>query len=219
MRAESGRGSNPREARFAVRSSTDSSNDMNTPGSLYRRAPLIKNSIPRIVLPLPGPPQTSVGRPRGSPPPVISSRPWIPVGDLGTKLGRAGCCAVLGLMDACRSGSSGFLSTPRTLERGVTRPYLDLTASCGAGRGACLVKLSPSENTSKKITGDFEVADRCHVARSGLSGLSGTSPHSDPRSVRPLPETRTGTRRRPGSAAGRRRGPRCDRRWWEGSGS
>jgi hypothetical protein len=35
-------------------------------------------------LPQPVGPQTSVGRPFGSPPPVISSSPWMPVGDLGS---------------------------------------------------------------------------------------------------------------------------------------
>src|SRR6478609_9471619 len=44
----------------------------------------MRNSIARIVLPQPGPPQISVGRPFGSPPPVISSSPRMPVGDLGT---------------------------------------------------------------------------------------------------------------------------------------
>jgi hypothetical protein len=34
-------------------------------------------------MPQPAPPHTSVGRPRGNPPPVISSRPWMPVGHLG----------------------------------------------------------------------------------------------------------------------------------------
>ena len=33
----------------------------------------------KSVLPHPGPPHTSVGRPSGSPPPVISSKPSIPV--------------------------------------------------------------------------------------------------------------------------------------------
>ena len=36
-----------------------------------------------VVLPLPAAPHTRVGRPVGSPPPVISSRPTTPVGDLG----------------------------------------------------------------------------------------------------------------------------------------
>ena len=35
------------------------------------------------LLPQPAPPQMSVGLPRGSPPPVISSRPEMPVGHLG----------------------------------------------------------------------------------------------------------------------------------------
>jgi hypothetical protein len=75
LRAASGRGSKPSDAKFRARSSMDSSNDRNTPGSSNWRAPLIKNSIERIVLPHPGPPQMSVGRPRGNPPPVISSSP------------------------------------------------------------------------------------------------------------------------------------------------
>ena len=36
--------------------------------------------MPRRVLPQPALPQTRVGRPRGKPPPVISSRPAMPVG-------------------------------------------------------------------------------------------------------------------------------------------
>ena len=36
------------------------------------------------VLPQPALPQTSVGLPCGRPPPVISSRPWMPVGHLGS---------------------------------------------------------------------------------------------------------------------------------------
>ena len=39
--------------------------------------------MPSSVLPQPAPPQTRVGRPRGRPPSVISSSPWIPVGHLG----------------------------------------------------------------------------------------------------------------------------------------
>jgi hypothetical protein len=36
------------------------------------------------VLPQPEVPQISVSRPLGNPPPVISSNPWMPVGDLGS---------------------------------------------------------------------------------------------------------------------------------------
>jgi hypothetical protein len=39
------------------------------------------------VLPHPGPPQTRVVRPRGRPPQVISSSPWIPVGTFSSRPG------------------------------------------------------------------------------------------------------------------------------------
>src|SRR6185503_17177365 len=38
-----------------------------------------------MLLPQPALPQTSVGRPLGKPPPVISSRPFMPVGDFGNE--------------------------------------------------------------------------------------------------------------------------------------
>ena len=44
----------------------------------------------KSVLPLPAPPQTSVGRPRGTPPNVISSRPVMPVGAFDSDCARAG---------------------------------------------------------------------------------------------------------------------------------
>src|SRR5688500_2295524 len=52
---------------------------MKTPGSPYSTAPCTRNSVANIVLPQPAAPHTSVGRPRGKPPLVTSSRPWIPV--------------------------------------------------------------------------------------------------------------------------------------------
>src|SRR5271169_2560263 len=58
---------------------------MNTPGSPNTTAPRTRNSAANSVLPQPAPPHTSVGRPRGNPPPVISSRPWMPVGHLGKR--------------------------------------------------------------------------------------------------------------------------------------
>src|SRR5882672_6636199 len=58
---------------------------MKTPGSPNCIAPRTRNSAANRVLPQPAPPQTSVGRPRGNPPPVISSRPWMPVGHLGKR--------------------------------------------------------------------------------------------------------------------------------------
>jgi hypothetical protein len=70
----------PKEATLAASSSAVSSKDMNTPGSWNLVMPRMRNSMARSVLPAPAGPQTSVGRPRGSPPSVISSSPWMPVG-------------------------------------------------------------------------------------------------------------------------------------------
>jgi hypothetical protein len=53
-----------------------------TPGS-PAKAPRTRNSMASNVLPAPALPHTRVGRPRGRPPPVISSRPRMPLGDLG----------------------------------------------------------------------------------------------------------------------------------------
>src|SRR5271156_1853636 len=78
--------SKPSEATLAFNSASVSSKDMKTPGSSNCTAPRMRNSAASSVLPQPAPPQTSVGRPRGSPPPVISSRPWIPVGHLGKRV-------------------------------------------------------------------------------------------------------------------------------------
>src|ERR1700733_7011396 len=44
--------------------------------------------MPSMVLPQPGPPQTIVVRPRGKPPPLISSSPLIPVSALGREVRR-----------------------------------------------------------------------------------------------------------------------------------
>src|SRR5579859_398543 len=53
---------------------------MHTPGSAYRMAPCTRNSIANELLPQPALSRTRVTRPFGRPPPVTSSRPWIPVG-------------------------------------------------------------------------------------------------------------------------------------------
>ena len=58
-------------------------------------APLTRKLMPSRVLPEPGPPQTSVGRPAGKPPWVISSRPGMPVGAL-RRAGRAVMVSVMG---------------------------------------------------------------------------------------------------------------------------
>ena len=88
FRATSRSTSNPSEATLAASSASLSSKDMKTPGSPCSTAPRIRNSIAKSVFPHPGPPHTSVGRPRGRPPPVISSRPRTPEGAFGMERGR-----------------------------------------------------------------------------------------------------------------------------------
>src|SRR5438128_2257181 len=66
---------------------------MNTPGSLCSSAPRTRNSIPNSDFPEPAPPLINVGRPRGRPPPVISSKPAIPVGAFANFL-KGGCFAL-----------------------------------------------------------------------------------------------------------------------------
>src|SRR6185312_633012 len=78
--------SNPSEREFLMTSSGNSSNVINTPGSLNSVTPRTRNSTPNMLLPQPAPPHTSVGRPFGNPPSVISSRPLIPVGDFGKEI-------------------------------------------------------------------------------------------------------------------------------------
>jgi hypothetical protein len=56
-----------------------SSNATNTPASCACCAPLTSAWSAKTVFPQPGPPMTRVVRSRGSPPSVISSKPWIPV--------------------------------------------------------------------------------------------------------------------------------------------
>jgi len=74
----------PSEATLAVTFSADSSKVTSTPGSPYSRAPATRNCSPSSVLPHPVPPVTSVDRPSGSPPPVISSSPATPVRAFGS---------------------------------------------------------------------------------------------------------------------------------------
>src|ERR1700722_9736383 len=70
----------PSEETFFLMSSEVSSKVISTPGSLNSSAPRTRNSVAKSDLPQPAAPQTSVGLPAGSPPPVISSKPPIPVG-------------------------------------------------------------------------------------------------------------------------------------------
>ena len=74
--------SKPSDATFWASSSAVSSKAMNTPGSPISM-PRTRNSTAKRVLPAPALPQTRVGRPRGRPPPVISSRPRMPLLALG----------------------------------------------------------------------------------------------------------------------------------------
>ena len=74
--------SKPSEATFLASSSSVSSKEMKTPGSPYSSAPSHKEVRANSVLPQPAPPQISVGRLQGSPPPVISSSPLMPDGTL-----------------------------------------------------------------------------------------------------------------------------------------
>ncbi len=75
--------SKPRLATFAAISASVSSKLMKTPGSPKSLAPRTMNSMARSVLPHPALPQTSVGRPSGRPPSVISSSPRMPVRHFG----------------------------------------------------------------------------------------------------------------------------------------
>ena len=80
---------------------------MKTPGSLNWEAPLTRNSIANKVLPQPVLPQTSVGRPFGSPPLVIVSKPSIPVSTFASCLlflGTNFCTAVAVASDLALSG-------------------------------------------------------------------------------------------------------------------
>src|SRR5687767_3813429 len=88
--------SKPSDEAFLVRSGIVSSNEMKTPGSPYCTAPRTRNSSPNIVFPAPAPPLISVGRPAGKPPPVISSRPWMPVRDFRSVLMETGRAFFLG---------------------------------------------------------------------------------------------------------------------------
>ena len=71
-------------AAFAIIWPALSSNATNRPASLATWMPLTSAWSAKTVLPQPGPPITRVVRPCGSPPSVISSKPWMPVSILLT---------------------------------------------------------------------------------------------------------------------------------------
>src|SRR5829696_1115686 len=99
---------NPKEGTFMDSSSGFSSKAINTPGTPNSIAPLIINSIESKVLPQPAAPQTREGLPFGSPPPVISSKPAIPVGVLGNSLGGDNCFFDLGGINKKSNYNYGF---------------------------------------------------------------------------------------------------------------
>ncbi len=133
--------SKPSDRAFSARSGIVSSNEMNTPGSPYCVAPRTRNSSPNIVFPAPAPPLTSVGRPLGRPPPVISSRPWMPVRvfrSLAVERGRGvfrrvTCMVLTGQAGASRwpraSGEPGDCADPAVGRRESRRPPSRASAS------------------------------------------------------------------------------------------
>src|SRR5450631_4773661 len=72
------------ELTSATTSARFCSNVRNTPRSPYSVTPLTRNCNANRLLPEPGGPHTKLGRPAGNPPPVISSKPTIPVGLFGS---------------------------------------------------------------------------------------------------------------------------------------
>src|ERR1700674_2346650 len=93
---------------------------MKTLCSLYCVAPRTRNSSPNSVFPAPAPPLIRVGRPRGNPPPVISSKPWIPVAAFGSVLEdgwlaffSSRICFIFAPCDLRQFGSGGAIAPPR----------------------------------------------------------------------------------------------------------
>ena len=103
---------------------------MKTPGSPISM-PRTRNSTENRVLPAPALPQTRVGRPRGRPPPVISSRPRMPLLTLGNAdTGARFLAGTRGLLlaairaTAARWGRSSVLR----LARGTMGAYFSLVS-------------------------------------------------------------------------------------------
>ena len=116
-------------ATFCASSSAVSSKAMKTPGSPNCVAPRTRNSIAKSVLPQPALPQISVGRPRGSPPPVISSSPWMPTGALGSE--RVGVRFADFVMISNGVWSSLLPSRYRILQNRLNEEYLERVCSFG----------------------------------------------------------------------------------------
>src|SRR6185312_2804087 len=163
----------PKLSAFAMSRFEASSKATKIPGSLHSCAPCTRNWSERMVLPEPGPPTSSVVRPRGRPPPVISSRPVIPVGALVVLRGTGssefmvcpwkagwesrhatnGCLACEYALDAKAHPARGFAG----LEMDAERPLgVRLCGrALGRGRRDCLRDDA------------VELADRRHQVRAG----------------------------------------------------
>jgi hypothetical protein len=130
--------SNPMDATFSTSSCTFSSNEMKTPGSPNSVIPRNRNSIASSVLPHPAGPHTSVGRPCGSPPPVTSSSPLMPVAALrrAASFG-ARCGGRLNVWSAVLDGIARLPQISRT-ECGRTNTLSNVTA----GRGFAVPSLA-----------------------------------------------------------------------------
>src|SRR5687767_4677922 len=93
---------------------------MSTPGSAYRCAPFTRKLTPSNVLSDPGPPDTSVGRPWGKPPLVMSSSPGIPVGAFRISE-RSNLCLAISNLSRCVNGvdAAALQSTRRVLTQDI----------------------------------------------------------------------------------------------------
>src|SRR3979490_1566288 len=127
--------SKPSDATLSASSSAVSSNVIKTPGSLKCVAPLTRNSMASSVLPHPAFPHTSVGRPDGKPPRVISSRPLTPVRDLLIPCGLPFGRLAVRLIGAClraRVYRRGLRSDLTTFYKRVYRPATLAFTDCGS---------------------------------------------------------------------------------------
>ena len=151
--------SNPRERTLFASSPAVSSNAMKTPGSPCSSAPRTRNSIASKVFPEPAPPHTSVARPSGRPPPVISSSPWISVGHLA----RPGATAA-------PSGDADFMSASSS---GTLRIYRNGRVMITKRRLITSLERTPRANRA--------VRRRICSNKSARSAEHAADPHGEPR--------------------------------------
>lgn len=120
--------------------------------------PRIMKSRARRVLPQPALPQTRMGRPWGSPPPVISSGPRIPVGVV-----RASASGTLPRWREGRTVASNWAKsgTPIIIEKALGFHWWDGAASPCTRRDQPLQAL-----TSQSLERSFEATDRTPARKS-----------------------------------------------------